>query len=86
MDPSPEPATHRSPLKKLFLRPRLQLELQQASADLICLQEVQFNLDAAGEFVAPLWLQLPGYLCFTADQAALKVIYKHHFTQVLHCV
>ena len=41
-------------------QPRLEAELVASKADLICLQEVQYEADPTGEFVLPAWLLLPG--------------------------
>ena len=43
-------------------RPRLLKELESCGADVICLQEVQFDDSGNGEFSLPKWLQLPDYL------------------------
>ena len=55
-----EPAAKR--LDWAVRRPRLEAELMASRADVICLQEVQYEPDpTTGEFKLPSWLQLAGY-------------------------
>lgn len=42
-------------------RPRLLAELRSCGADVLCLQEVQFEQQADGSFALPQWLELDGY-------------------------
>ena len=43
-------------------RPRLLKELESCGADVICLQEVQFDSGDDGSFSLPEWLRLPDYM------------------------
>eukprot|EP00658_Telonema_sp_P-2_P041585 TRINITY_DN29767_c0_g1_i1.p1 TRINITY_DN29767_c0_g1~~TRINITY_DN29767_c0_g1_i1.p1 ORF type:complete len:490 (-),score=109.25 TRINITY_DN29767_c0_g1_i1:59-1381(-) len=53
-------------------RPKLLTELQQSNADLICLQEVQFEPTEAGGFGLPAWLSaLDKYKSQLPDQSSL---------------
>jgi endonuclease/exonuclease/phosphatase family metal-dependent hydrolase len=61
--------------------PRIVSELRQSAADLICLQEVQFEAAQGGggggdppEFVLPAWTQLEGYTALLPEQADLAGI------------
>ena len=53
-------------------QPRLRKELQASQADVICLQEVQFEANPDGDFVLPQWLQLDGYLPKIPPQGELQ--------------
>jgi endonuclease/exonuclease/phosphatase family metal-dependent hydrolase len=55
-------------------RPALLRELVGSSADLICLQEVQFEKSANGAFALPEWLRLPGYEVRIPPPAKLQEI------------
>jgi endonuclease/exonuclease/phosphatase family metal-dependent hydrolase len=55
-------------------RPALLRELVGSSADLICLQEVQFEKGADGGFALPDWLRLPGYEVRVPPPAKLQEI------------
>mmetsp|Transcript_91820 Transcript_91820/g.285704 ORF Transcript_91820/g.285704 Transcript_91820/m.285704 type:complete len:565 (-) Transcript_91820:28-1722(-) len=52
--------------------PRLLAELRTSKADVICLQEVQFERPEGGEFVLPGWLALEGYAAKLPMQGALR--------------
>eukprot|EP00854_Cymbomonas_tetramitiformis_P024530 gene24530-29837_t len=55
--------------------PRLQHELSESRADVICLQEVQYEREAGSEdFALPQWLLLEGYLPCIPPQDALANI------------
>mmetsp|Transcript_87024 Transcript_87024/g.244022 ORF Transcript_87024/g.244022 Transcript_87024/m.244022 type:complete len:619 (+) Transcript_87024:57-1913(+) len=53
-------------------RPRLLAELCAAKADVICLQEVQFEPCADGGFGLPSWLKLEGYAAQLPGQSYLE--------------
>lgn len=55
-------------------RPALLRELIGSSADLICLQEVQFDKGVDGGFALPEWLRLPGYEVRVPPPAKLQEI------------
>jgi len=74
--PWAEPATER--LSWEARRPRLQNQLARCGADLICLQEVQFDADADGNFALPTWLQLAGYEWLVPPQRDLAEISKRN--------
>ena len=54
-------------------RPKLLEELKASEADVICLQEVQFEpTDGGNEFMLPSWLQLDGYVTCIPGQKPLN--------------
>lgn len=55
-------------------QPRLLAELRASGADVICLQELQFEQTKDDVFVLPSWLRLEGYEAVLPDQAALRAI------------
>ena len=59
-------------------RPRLLKELESCGADVICLQEVQFDDSGDGEFSLPKWLQLPDYLFRVPPPRELLAIAKRN--------
>jgi len=66
-------------------RPALLRELAASGADLICLQEVQFERSAvSGQFALPEWLRLPGYEARVPPPAKLQDIASRNL-RVLRC-
>eukprot|EP00927_Polykrikos_kofoidii_P056696 TRINITY_DN50786_c0_g1_i1.p1 TRINITY_DN50786_c0_g1~~TRINITY_DN50786_c0_g1_i1.p1 ORF type:complete len:603 (+),score=84.10 TRINITY_DN50786_c0_g1_i1:59-1867(+) len=56
-------------------RPRLLAQFRAWRADVLCLQEVQFEQNGDGEFMLPAWLQeLPGYAASLPGQQALRMM------------
>lgn len=64
-----EPAALR--LNWAVRQPKLLAELAASRADIICLQEVQYDADANGTYVLPAWLQLDGYEAHVPPQRDL---------------
>eukprot|EP00967_Tisochrysis_lutea_P076181 scaffold102944_cov31-Tisochrysis_lutea.AAC.1 len=65
-------------------QPALLKELEESGADLICLQEVQFEKGGDGNFALPDWLRLPGYEVRVPPPAKLHDIAARNL-RVLSC-
>jgi len=77
-----EPAAQR--LEWAVRQPKLAAELTASRADLICLQEVQYEAAPDGTFALPAWLQLDGYEAHVPAQRELSDIAARNF-RVLRC-
>ena len=77
-----EPAAQR--LDWAVRRPRLRAELQASRADVICLQEVQYEAGADGVFALPDWLRLDGYALHVPPQRDLAEIASRNLRVLRH--
>lgn len=55
-----------------YRQPMLRAELLACGADVLCLQEVQYERASSDLFDLPAWLQLPGYACILPSQKQLQ--------------